>query len=279
MISGTRFQLNLQIARQSSLAEEIARGQSEISASKRILAPSDDPIGAARVAEIGRTQADETVWTRNVQTASALASRADTALSGVATAMDRAKELMLTAATGTSSADNRVTIATELRSIADELAAARATLDARGEPLFRTNGALEIPVGPGERVAPVATRDSIFDSPVDLVATIRAAADAAVQTDPTVRGPAITASLAVIDQGVQQVANARADQGIRADRLDKIADRLEASGLQLKEQRSGLEDVDVTAVVAQIQSKQLNLQAAQAIFARVNQTSLFDLIK
>ena len=279
MISGTRYQLNLQIARQSSLAEEIARGQSEISASKRILAPSDDPIGAARVAEIGRTQADETVWTRNVQTASALASRADTTLSGVATAMDRAKELMLTAATGTSSADNRVTIATELRSIADELATARATLDPRGEPLFRTNGELEIPVGPGERIAPVATRDSIFDSPVDLVATIRAAADAAVQTDPSVRGPAITASLAAIDQGVQQVANARADQGIRADRLDKIADRLAASGLQLKEQRSGLEDVDVTAVVAQIQSKQLNLQAAQAIFARVNQSSLFDLIK
>ena len=279
MISGTRYQLNLQIARQSSLAEEIARGQSEISAGKRILAPSDDPIGSARIAEIGRTQADEAVWTRNVATASALAARADTTLSSVAIGMDRAKELMLTAASGTSSADNRATIATELRGIADEIATLRTTLDPRGEPLFRTNGELQVPVGPGERVTPVASRDSIFDSPVDLIATIRAAADAAVQTDPTVRASQTTASLAALDQGVQEVANARADQGVRADRLDKIAERLASSGLQLKEQRSGLEDVDVTAVVAHLQSKQLNLQAAQAIFARVNQSSLFDLIK
>jgi flagellar hook-associated protein 3 FlgL len=279
MISGTRFRLNLQIARQASLAQEIARGQAEIATGKRILAPSDDPIGSARVAEIGKLEDVQGVWSRNVETASALAARADTTLSSVATGVDRAKELMLTAASGTSSADNRATIATELRGIADDLASLRTTLDPRREPLFRTNGALEIPVGPGERVAAVGTRAQIFDSPVDLVATIRAAADAAVQTDPAARSTATTASLSALDAAAQQVANARADQGVRADRLDKIRDRLASSGLQLDEQKGNLEDVDVTAVVAQIQSKQLNLQAAQAIFAKVNQSSLFDLIR
>src|SRR3954468_20032784 len=111
MISGTRFRLNLQIARQTSLAEEIARGQTEIAAGKRILAPSDDPIGSARVAEIGKAQANDTVWSRNVETGAALAPRADTTLAAVATGVDRAKELMLTAASGTASADNRATVA------------------------------------------------------------------------------------------------------------------------------------------------------------------------
>lgn len=279
MISGTRYRLDLQIAQQSRLSEAIARGQSEISTGKRILAPSDDPMAAATIADISRTQADQAVWTRNIDTASSLAASADTNLSSVATDMDRAKELMLTAASGTTSADDRATIATELRSIADEVSSLRTTLDPRGEPLFRANGALEIPVGPGQQVAAVGARDQIFDSPVDLVATLRAAADAAVQTDPTIRSAAITASLSALDSGVQQVANARADQGVRANRLDQLKEQLSSSGEQIAEQKSGLEDVDVTAVVAQLQSQQLNLQAAQAIFVKTNQTSLFDLIK
>jgi flagellar hook-associated protein 3 FlgL len=162
MISGTRFRLDAEIGRQSRLAQEIARGQVEIATGKRILAPSDDPIGAARAAEIGRTQGNEEVWARNVETAAALAARSDTVLANLATAVDRAKELMVAAANGTLSADNRAVIAGELRAIGEEITALRDTRDPRGEPLFRTNGALEIPVGAGLRIAPVATRDIIF---------------------------------------------------------------------------------------------------------------------
>lgn len=279
MISSTRYQLDLQIAQQSTLAQAIARGQAQIATQKRLLAPSDDPMAAATIADIGRTQADQAVWSRNIDTASALAASADTALSSVATSMNRAKELMLSAASGTSSDSDRAAIADELRGIAADIQSQRTALDSRGEPLFRTNGALEIPVGPGVQVAPVAARDQIFDSPVDLVATINAAADAAVNSDPTARSAAITTSLSTLDSGIQQVATAQADQGVRENRLSTLKDQLASAGEQLTEQRSGLEDVDVTAVATQLQSQQLNLQAAQAIFVKVNQTSLFDLLK
>jgi flagellar hook-associated protein 3 FlgL len=279
MISGTRFRLNLEIGRQARLAQEIARGQTEIATGKRILAPSDDPIGAARVAEIGRAQGDEATWLRNVETAAALAARADTTLVAVARGVDRAKELMLAAASGTLSADNRAVIALELRGIAEEMAALRTTLDPRGEPLFRTNGPLEIPVSPGVRIAPVAPRAAIFDAPEDLVAIIAAAAVAAVEPAAAARTPAIRASLDRLDGATRQVAGARADQGIRADRLDKIRDRLAESSLQLEEQKSAIEGTDITQAVARIQSRQLNLDAARAIFARVNQNSLFDLLR
>src|SRR3546814_2597298 len=92
MISGTRYRLTSESNRQSDLAREIARAQMEISTQKRILNPSDDPIGAARVAEIDRTQANEEAWRRNVETAAALASRADTTLASVEAVMVRAKE-------------------------------------------------------------------------------------------------------------------------------------------------------------------------------------------
>lgn len=279
MISGTRFRLNLEIARQSRLAQEITRGQTEIATGKRILAPSDDPIGAARVAEIGRAQADEATWLRNLETASALAVRSDTTLASLATSIDRAKELMVAAASGTLSADNRETIATELRGIAEEITTLRATLDPRGEPLFRNNGALEIPVAAGVRIAPVAARAAIFDAPFDLVATIHSAAAAAVEPDAATRSAAMQASLSALDGAANQVAVARADQGIRADRLDRMRERLSSFGLQLEEQKAGIEGTNVVETVARIQSKHLNLQAAQAIFARINQRSLFDIIR
>ena len=279
MISGTRFRLSLEINRQTRIAQEIARAQTEIATGKRILAPSDDPIGAARVSELSRAQADEATWLRNVETAAALAARADTTLASVATSMDRAKELMLAVASGTLSADNRTVIAAELRGIAEEIGSLRVVLDPRGEPLFRINGPLEIPISAGMRIAPVAERAAIFDAPIDLVAAVNAAAAAAVEPDAAARSAAIQTSLATLDKGAAQLATARADQGIRADRLDKIRERLEASELQLEEQKSNIEGTNITEAVARLQSKQLNLQAAQAMFARINQRSLFDLIR
>jgi flagellar hook-associated protein 3 FlgL len=278
MISGTRFRLNLEIARQSKLAQEIARGEVEIASQKKILAPSDDPIGAARVAEIGRSEANEATWIRNIDTASALAATSDTVLTSVASGVDRAKELMIKANSGTVSASDRAIIAGELRGIAEEIGALRETRDSRGEPLFRTTGALEVPVSAGLRIAPVPTRDSIFDAPVDVIAVINAAAAAAVEPDQATRVSATQASISALGGAVAQIATARADQGIRADRLDKLRERLETSKLQLTEQKIGIEGADIPEVIARVQAKATSLQAAQAIFARMNKTSLFDLI-
>lgn len=278
MISGTRFLLNVEVARQSRLAQDIARGQVEISTGKKILAPSDDPIGAARVAEIARAEGNEATWLRNVETASALAARSDTVLTSVAEGVDRAKELMIKANSGTASASDRSIIAAELRGIAEEIASLRDTRDSRGEPLFRTNGALEIPVSAGLRIAPVATRDAIFDSPADVISVINAAAAAAEEPDSATRTAAGQASLSALDGAATQVATARADQGIRADRLDKVKERLANSAIQLAEQRTEIEGADIPEVIARTQARMTSLQAAQAIFARINKSSLFDLI-
>ena len=274
----SRFRLDVDVARQSRLAQEIARAQVEIATGKRILAPSDDPIGAARVADILRSEANEATWRRNVDTASGLAERADIVLTSVSTGLDRAKELMIKANSGTSSESDRAIIAAELRGIAEEIASLRDTRDTRGEPLFRTNGGLEIPVSNGLRLAPVLPRNEIFETPVDVLAVINAAAIAAVEPDLATRNAAIRSSLTALDGAAVQVGKARADQGLIADRLDNIKERLENSALELIEKRTAIEGADIPAVVARLQMNQTNLQAAQAIFARVNKTSLFDLI-
>ena len=119
MISGTRYRLDQEINRQLSLSREIGRAQTQLSTQKRIQAPSEDPVAAARISSIGRAQANEASWKSNLNLAAALADRADTALRAAGTAYDRVTELMTQGATGTLSDQNRATIALELRAIAE----------------------------------------------------------------------------------------------------------------------------------------------------------------
>jgi len=279
MISGTRYQLTLEINRQLALAQQIAYGQAQISTSKRLLAPSDDPVAAARIAQISITQTDQDAWRANLANAAALSASADTALGSLENALQRAHELMVAAANGTLSAEDRSTVALELRSIAEEISTYQTTKDSRGNDLFPAATATRIPVGAGLTIAAVGTRAEIFEvdtgsGPQNMAAIVAAAADALDANDPA----AISQSLDDVVAAVSHAAIEHGKQGARGNRIDQLTESLTNNALQLKEERSGLEDTDVTAVVAKLQAQQLTLEAAQAVFARVNRSTLFDLL-
>ncbi|MFN3944650.1 MAG: flagellin [Allosphingosinicella sp.] len=285
MISGTRYGLTLEINRQLQLARDIERLQTEISTGKRIQAPSDDPVASARISDLARMQANEAAWSRNLTYAAALSARADTALGSVATGLDRAKELMLAASNGTLSAANRATIASELRAIAEEMQSLIESRDGRGEPLFPTGAALRIPVSVGVEIEAVGSRARMFegiDTPsgaTDLLAILTGAADALAEPDDEARRAAVAASLDALDAAVRHIGAARGEQGARGSRIDALVERLAQSGLQIAEERSAMESANIVEVIARLQARQLTLQAAQAAFARTNQSTLFDLLR
>ena len=284
MISGTRSRLSVEIARQSRLAQEIARGQADISSGKRLQAPSDDPAASARVADIRRTQADQKVWSANVEAASSVAAQVDGTLTGVATAFDRARELMLAASSDTLNDSDRSAIAVELRGIADDIASYAAERDSRGYPLFPATDALLIPIAPSVRVAATASLADVFQNvqtaggPMDLEQIVRNAADAVEITDKTTRTATTATALAAIESGADHLSSVRAEQGVRAARIDSVRERLASSGVLLEEERGNLEGTDLTATIARINAKQLSLEAAQSVFARLNRRTLFDLL-
>jgi flagellar hook-associated protein 3 FlgL len=285
MISGTRYRLDQEINRQMALSREVARAQTQLSTQKRIQSPSEDPVAAARISSIGRAQANEAAWTSNLHLAGSLADRADTALKAVGTAFDRATELMTQGATGTLSDQDRATIALELRSIADELNSLKASKDARGNALFMSGYSLRIPVQSGMQVIAVGTREDVFESVAtaggakDLAAIVADAATALEITNPAARKAAVATSVDEVAAAVTHVSTQRGEQGALANRVDQLLERQADSGLQLTEERSGLEDTDVQAVIARLSSQQLSLQAAQAVFARINENTLFDILR
>ena len=285
MITGTRHRLTMEINRQISLGREIARAQTEISTGKRIQAPSDDPVAAARVSSIARSQANEGVWKTNLNLAASLAARADTALASADSLFDRAGELMVAGANGTLSDQDRATIALELRAIAEELGALKDVRDSRGNRIFMSDSSLQIPVSTGLAVIAVGTREEVFESVAttagarDVVAIVGDAAAALTLTDPVARAAAVGTAIDEVAAASDHIANARGSQGALAGRIDQLLDRQASTEIQLEEERSGLESADITEVIAQLQSKELTLQAAQAVFARVNSQTLFDILR
>jgi flagellar hook-associated protein 3 FlgL len=280
MISGTRYQLQLQVNRQLSLSAQIARGLAEVSSGKRILAPSDDPVGAARVSDISRSHANLAVWQTNLDTAAALSATADDVLAGVERGLVRAKELMLAASNGTLSQENRNATALELASIAEEVAMLRDTRDSRGELLFSTSAALRVPVGPDLDIGAIGTRQEIFDSVTtasgtsDVISILNSAVTALRSGSPA----AIAAALGATDAATGHMIAARSEQGSRGNRIDTLMERSETTNMRLEEERSAVEGADITEVIARLQSRQLSLEAAQATFARINKSTLFDLL-
>lgn len=284
MISGTRYQLQREINRQQRLASDIARGQAEITAGgKRVLAPSDNPVAAARISEIGRTQSNTAIWKSNLDIAAALSSNAEGVMRSLTASFDRVNELMLAASNGTLSAQDREAAAIEIESIAEEIATLRDTRDSRGDPLFPTaTTTIRIPVGANLDIAAVGTREALFDTvstaggPLSLTTILGSAVTALRANDPA----AITTSLGAVQAGSTHVIAAHAEQGARGSRIDTLLDRSESSLIGLQEERGNVEGTvdDIPAIVARMQARQVSLEAAQAVFARINRSTLFDLI-
>jgi len=281
----TGYRLTTEINRQLKLSKEIARFQSDISSGKRLQTASDDPAAWARVAVIKRVESNQQTWLTNVNTAAAVADHVSSVFDGLQTSFTRAGELMVNANNATNTASDRQAIADELNGIADDIDAAATTVDSRGLPLFPTDTPLPIPISRVLQITATDTKANVFDAvqtaagPVSLSQILRDAATAILNPDDAQRKIDSAASNDAVQTAITHITALVGQHGVRAGRIDDIKGQLETNASALEEERGNLEGTDITGTVAKLQANLLSLQAAQAIFARINQSTLFDLIK
>lgn len=279
MIIGGRNRISAEIARQTRLAERISRAQVEISGGKRILSPSDDPAGAARVGQIRRSEQNELVWAANADAAAALATRADSTLGTVVTAAARALELMTLARSATANAAARQAYAIELSGIAEDIRSLMAQTDPRGQRVFPTGDPLSIPVGPALELKATLSSDRVFGAGADDFAGVLDDAAAALAiADDASRATATGLTLDRLQAASSRAIDARSEQGGRMALIESVRDRLSGSRLALEEERSTIESTDLSETVARMNADMLTLEAAQASFVRLNRKTLFDLL-
>lgn len=264
-----------EIARQSRMAQEIARLQTQVSSGRRMARASDDPLAAARVSTIATAKANDASWASNLTLASALATQADGVLASLSERMTHARGLMVAGASGTNSAADRATYATALRGVADDVAALRATRSSLDAPLFAGGAPASMRIEASVIVSPVADAARVFEIGGAALTTMLGDAAAALEANDPAR---IGAALSALDAAVSHAADAAVAQGVQAARIDALAERNLTRGIALSVERSTLEDTDLSAAIAELSTRQITLDAAQAAFARINRRTLFDLI-
>src|SRR3546814_3026064 len=95
---------------------------------------------------------------------------------------------------------------------------------------------------------------------------------------PSVLQAAIGAALDTLAGAIGHVADRNATLGLSAGRLERIGDGLASRDITLADERSSVEDTDLSVAIAQLNATNLTLEAAQAAFARINRQTLFDIL-
>jgi flagellar hook-associated protein 3 FlgL len=283
MIGVTRARLSADIARQSDIARDIARDQTEIATGRRILKPSDDPAASVRIATLDRAAADTEAWRGNISVAAGISANVDMRLNAIQGMLDRALEVLVGSNGVTSTAQSRSVAAFEIRTMAEDVVRAQQARDANGSPLFPSGAALSIPVGEGQMATPGVSADTAFTLPapsgLSVTDALEAAAAALEMTDPIARSAAVDAATGGLRSVAGHVADARASAGFVAQRIERLGEDLESRALTMSAERDATDRTDIAAVVARLQSRQVTLEAAQNVYARINRSTLFDLLR
>lgn len=278
MVFITSQSLNAEILRQQNLARDIATEQTKISTGKKINQPADNPQDWVQISQIGRQQSINDAWASNASFANARAAAAASSLGDINTLMSKVTELLVQSTSTSQDSPGREAVAQSIEGIKQSIHDLLNQTDYQGSPIFDDTNTVNIPVGAGLAVDAVATRQSISDNVVgtqSLDDILQAAIDAVRNSDATALKQSLTDSRAALDH----VIVAQSIQGVRQQRIDDIATRINNKKLDLTERRSGLEDTDVGEVITKLQSKLTTLEASQAAFARIGRQSLFDLLR
>ncbi|WP_022683793.1 flagellin [Sphingobium bisphenolivorans] len=281
MVGITNKIMLAEIRRQQQLSQSIVEGQTAISTGVTLNKPSDNALAWVQVSDIGRAQAQQASWQANISYGSTRAATAEDNLSEINTLLTRAQELMTSARNGTLNNSSRAAYAEEMKTIRTTIDSLLNQKDYQGNPVFDDGQSVLVPVSRGLNLAVVGTRQEVSTG-IDVNGTpmsidaILAQSVAALETG---TDSDIASGLDAIKAGQNHVVVEQTKQGVRGDRLDVIKQRLTTVGIDLKERRADLESTDLTEVISSVSAKLLQLDAAQSAFARINQQTLFDLIK
>lgn len=300
---GTFQSFQSQMSRMGSLQSTLAQLEAQIASGKRILDPSDDPLGSSRVADLQRSIDNNQQFIRNMDAITTQLSFADSAVDAMSNQMVRAKELAVQAANGTLTDADRKVISTELGQIIDQMLSLSNSRDAAGNYLFSGASVGTTPFardatgaivwqGSGEAPKVPISADVAVSTGANGLSMLSIETSGGRQTilasltefkalldDPSVDAATFTAgmekALSDTTAGIDRLADQRATFGSRMAQVDTETSRLKALETTMTTAKSNLESLDVAAAIVQLKSAMTLLDASQQSFAQIKKLSLF----
>jgi len=290
------------------LQSSLAKLQQQIGSGRRILSPSDDPVGAARALEVSQSQSINTQYASNRQLATSTLTSVEGSLSSVTALLQDIHTAIVTAENTTLSDGERGFVATELAGRLDAMLGLANSRDALGNYVFSgyqtdTQAFVKTATGAtyqgdlGQQSLQVeATRQMAVSNPGQSVFQGGAPGGAAdvfkTLTDlinllntPVVT-PADQANLAAglatassnIKLSIDGVSTVRASLGSRLQEIDSLNEAGIDRGLQYSQMLSEIQDIDYTEALTKLTQQQFTLEAAQRSFSIISKLSLFNFI-
>lgn len=280
--------------RQSALSKT----QQQLATGKRILTPSDDPIGAARVIDLNIGLESIKQYQTNLDYAESRMILVETVLTSALNELQRVRELALQANNGALGADQRMGIAGEVRQILDQLLSLANTQDINDEFIFGGYQGMITPFSDdglgnftyngdqGKRLLQISDNRKIAVSePGDMVFMDVPASGGGIQdifttiygfiTDLEANNTSATV-LADIDSAVDNIIKTIADIGGRQNAISSQRELNESNKFQLQKSLSVLQDLDFAEAISLFSQQLLGLQASQQSFVKIQNLSLFN---
>ena len=298
-ISGFGFHRTA-VSQQASLRAEAEALQSQVATGERLSRSSDDPVAAARLRSLARSERLASVEAGNAARAREELGAASARMDDMAATLVRARELAVLAANGATSPEGRAAIATELAALRDNLFALANATGASGEPLFagQGNGSAytkmadgtlvytgsgepgELEIGPGIAVqrglaAPSFLSFAHGGTQTDVFALLGRLEQDLRGGSPDPAGAARD-TLSAFDAALDSLGRGQTVIGARLAWVDTVETIAAEAGEARAIEASEVGGADLAATISRLQQVMTALEASQASFARLASLSLFD---
>ena len=281
--------------RQSSLAEQ----NEKLTAGKRVLRASDDPVAAAQaeraITRMERIKVEQSALSlqRNAM------AEGESTLGDAVDLLQEMRALFVSAGNGANSAKEMQIIAGQLQTLREELLSVSNRTNTSGVPLlsalgsaitpfvnssaFKDNGLpgqqaggnTSIPTAlDGDMAFMLDSGESLFKELDTAITGIRNATSGSAANQSSV----IQNGLANIDQGMDRLSALRGFAGDMLNRADRITGDQEVRSIQLEADRSRAEDMDLVKGFSDFEQTKMGYQAALQTYAMVQKMSLFNYI-
>lgn len=286
-------------AQLGQLQSSLVKTQEQVGTGRRILAPSDDPVAAARALEVTQSQSLNTQYGVNRQYAKSALSEMEGTLSSVTALLQDVRTTVIAAGNGTLSDTERGFMATELSARRDQLLGLANSRDAMGNymfsgfqtatPAFSKDALGVVTYGgdAGQRLIQVdATRQMSATAPgstvfqgggQDVFATLSDLITL-LQTPGMPAAADLGTANSKMDLALDNILTVRASAGSRLQELDALDYGGEDRHIQYSQILSDLQDLDYTEALTRLSQQQFTLEAAQRSFVTVSGLSLFNFL-
>ena len=290
--------------RMSTLQNQLATTQAQLSTAKQVLSPSDAPDQASAIQRLkGEIQRQES-HANTMEVALRRYSAEETALKSSSDIVVRLKELALQAANDTYSPNDRRAISVEMQALRSQLLSLGNSRDDGGNYLFSGTRVSTPPFAEDAngrvrymgdqtrtRIPAGVERDVAYTrSGTDVMARVIRADDGSSMgffdaidalIDDTVNGDTngIGTGLDSLDQMISNLTYALAEVGADQNVVQSQLDVIGETALRLKSTLSNIEDLDYAEAVTRMNKEMMAMEAAMGSFAKISGLSLFDYIR